>query len=344
MPSVAAIVVTYNRKELLATCLQHLRAQEIEAPGWALDVLVVDNASTDGTREMLADDIDAGRVRYVNAGQNLGGAGGFSFGMREAMRLGFDYLWVMDDDCLPDPGALQAFIEVAEREQAQGRTWGFLSSVVRWTDGSICQMNVQRHPLFSNIEDFSPAQQPASLASFVSLFVPAARVREVGLPIAEFFVWTDDWEFTRRLSRRYPCYVVGGSTVVHASATNSPGNIYTDSADRLDRYELIYRNDVVLYRKEGLKGKAFLATRATYHMARVIAAPVDQKRRRLGIIARSNLAGLRFHPQIHYASIGDADGRDGALAAAPAAAPGPCTAGASTPADATTSSSETKGD
>ena len=305
MPSVAAIVVTYNRKELLAQCLEHLRAQVIDTPAWTLDVLVVDNASTDGTHDMLAADIDAGRLQYVNPGENLGGAGGFAFGMREAMRLGFDYLWVMDDDCLPDATALQAFIDVAVREEERGRTWGFLSSVVRWTDGSICQMNVQRHPLFRNIEDFSLAQQPASMASFVSLFVPSARVSEVGLPIAEFFVWTDDWEFTRRLSRRYPCYVVGASTVVHASATNSPGNIYTDAADRLDRYELIYRNDVVLYRKEGLKGKAFLVTRAAYHMVRVIASPVDQKARRLGIIVRSNLAGRRFHPQIHYATVGD---------------------------------------
>ena len=327
MPRVAAVVVTYNRCALLLQCLEHLAVQDLRshAATCELDVLVIDNASTDNTAYAVAEfaqmleGVPGSAVRSLrrfNTGANLGGAGGFSYGMRVATEEGYDYLWIMDDDCLPEPGALAALLDAADKLDgkpagaygaqaaaagaAASPAWGFLSSVVRWTDGSICQMNVQRHPLYAPITDFTPALQPATLASFVSLFVPAAHVREVGLPIAEFVIWSDDWEFTRRLSRRWPSYVVGESQVVHASANNGAGNIYTDVPERLDRYRYIYRNDCVLYRQEGLAGNAFLVARAAYHMLRVVASPVGNKAKRLGIIAASNLAGAFFNPNIEF--------------------------------------------
>ena len=260
-------------------------------------MLIVDNASTDDTLYALTPLVEDGAVRYYNTGSNLGGAGGFAFGMKAAVEAGYDMLWVMDDDCLPDADALFALLD-AVREC--GPDWGFVSSVVRWKDGSPCAMNVQRHPLYSDIRDFSPDLQPCTLASFVSLLVPAAVVREVGLPYAEFFIWSDDWEFTRRISRARPCYVAGKSHVLHASATNNPGNIYTDPAERLDRYAYIYRNDGVLYGKEGVRGKAFLVLRAAYHTLRVLFAGVDQKARRIGLIWRGTKDGFTFAPETIY--------------------------------------------
>lgn len=296
MKRVAAVVVTYNRKDILLTCLEHLASVTVPDQ-WQLDILVIDNASTDGTEQALALLLNKDAIRYFNTGSNLGGAGGFNYGMRVAAEEGYDYVWVMDDDCLPDTNALQAFVDA---DATLNQQWGYLSSVVRWTDGSPCAMNIQRHPLFANITDFSPEVQPCTLASFVSLLVPTSILYELGLPIAEFFIWTDDWEFTRRISRKYPCYVVGGSTVVHASATNSPGTIYTDGADRLDRYQYIYRNDVVLYRDEGIRGKAFLVVRALYHMLRVVFSGTDQKSKRLRLIVQGTREGRSFHPVIEF--------------------------------------------
>lgn len=294
---IVAVVVTYNRKELLLECLSRLAAQRFDAMAASLNVLVVDNASTDGTGEAVIPVLANGLGEYCNTGKNLGGAGGFNYGMRLAVEAGCDYLWVMDDDCLPSEDALAAFLNAhAELEGA----YGFLSSVVRWTDGSICKMNVQRHPLTRDIEDFSPRLQPVTLASFVSLFVPARVVREVGLPFKEFFIWTDDWEFTRRVSRRHPCFVVGDSIVVHASKTNNPGTIVDDAPERLDRYRLIYRNDVVLYRQEGLFGWLFLIARALYHIALVLLKSKGDRLKKISIIVSSNLAGLRFHPRVEY--------------------------------------------
>lgn len=307
-PRVAAVIVTYNRKDLLLECIKCLLAQRIErglGTGEPADIesqlaiMVIDNASSDGTQEALADYTASGVVDYRNTGANLGGAGGFNFGMRAAVEAGYEYCWIMDDDCLPHPDALQGLIDADYGLQGD---YGFLSSVVRWVDGSICKMNVQRHPLVSDIEDFSPDLQPCTLASFVSLFVPSRVICDVGLPIKDFFIWTDDWEFTRRISRKYDCFVVGGSVVTHASKNNGAGTIIDDVPERLDRYRLIYRNDVVLYREEGLFGYAFLVARGLNHIVRVVLESPDDKLRKIGIIVSSNIDGLRFHPEIEKVS------------------------------------------
>ncbi|MGI6591605.1 MAG: glycosyltransferase family 2 protein [Eggerthellaceae bacterium] len=296
---IAAVVVTYNRRDLLMQCCSCLMSQQIDqSSNHCLDILVIDNASTDGTRTELDPLIKDDSVRYLNTGANLGGAGGFNRGMRAAVEAGYDYAWVMDDDCLAHPDSLQALLDADLR---LGDSYGFLSSVVRWTDGSICRMNVQRHPLTRDIADFTPELQPCTLASFVSLFVPVRVIREFGLPISEFFIWTDDWEFTRRISRQYPCYVVGQSVVTHASKNNGAGTIATDTPDRLDRYRYIYRNDIVLYRREGLKGAAFVLTRDAYHILQVLSHPDSYTLKKIGIIIKGNLDGLSFHPRIEFA-------------------------------------------
>ena len=85
MERVAAVVVTYNRKELLAQCIEALLGQQ----NAVCDILIVDNASTDGTGAYLAA-LNEPRVHSRSTGANLGGAGGFNFGMRWAVEAGYD--------------------------------------------------------------------------------------------------------------------------------------------------------------------------------------------------------------------------------------------------------------
>ncbi|MGN0361317.1 MAG: glycosyltransferase family 2 protein [Bilifractor sp.] len=289
----AAIVVTYNRKELLMENIQALQAQT-----WPdLDILIIDNHSTDGTREMVEPLLSDPSVRYVDTGSNLGGAGGFQYGIRYAAEHGYDYVWVMDDDCIPTPGALAALICAGHK---LGGNFGFLSSKVLWKDRTLCTMNIQRETLAKNTSDFSRETVPVVMASFVSLFLPVSVVKKVGLPIKEFFIWTDDWEYTRRISRSYPCYLVNDSTVIHKSRSNIGANIATESSDRLDRFYYLYRNDVYLYRREGWRGFCYEAVRLTGHALRVLAKAPDQKKRRLRMIIKGTKAGLGFRPEIEF--------------------------------------------
>ena len=293
MKKVVAVIVTYNRKDLLLECINAILAQE----GCVPDIIVIDNDSSDGTGEVLQVFVDEGSVIYLNTGSNLGGAGGFQYGIRKAIEFGYDYLWIMDDDCIPSSTALIALINAAKDK----KKYGFLSSKVLWKDGSICEMNVQRETLTRDVKDFNPGQiKPIVMASFVSLFVPASIVRELGLPIKEFFLWTDDWEWTRRISRKYPCYLVTDSVVTHKSKVNIGADISSETAGRLDRFNYLYRNDVVLYRREGLRGFCYECVRLTGHIVRVLLKAKDHKWLRIKKIIGGTVAGLKFHPAVEY--------------------------------------------
>lgn len=291
--NIAAVVVTHNRKELLAACIEHiLNQQDISC-----DVLVVDNASTDGTAQGVQRIPDS-RVRYRNTGANLGGAGGFHFGLQWAVNAGYDYVWMMDDDCLPNADALKAFWDAHIRLNG---AYGWLSSQVLWTDGSICRMNIQRVTPFQKLSDFTSELSPAVAASFVSVFLPTSRVKTYGLPIKEFFIWADDLEYTRRISRKERCYVVPSSKVVHAMAANADSNIVYATQDRMNRYSYSYRNEVYLYRREGLMGWLWILGKYSYHSFRVLLSPTDKKWSRIRVIWSSFLRGIRFHPEVEYA-------------------------------------------
>lgn len=286
----AAVVVTYNRLPLLRQCLAALTAQT--APG--LTIFLIDNASTDGTAEAVAAMVLPNLV-YRNTGKNLGGAGGFAYGVREAALAGYDALWLMDDDTLPTPTALAEFLQ-ADRD-LHGR-YGWLSGRALAPDGTDQPMNLQRVTPYKDLPSFDGARIPAVMASFVSLFLRTETVRRYGLPIAEFFIWSDDWEYTRRISRAQPCYVIPASRVVHAMQNPGIVNIAADVPARWERYRYFYRNDVVLYRREGVRGWLWLLAKDAWHTVQVLRSPQGRKAWRIGIIWKGFFAGVRFAPEI----------------------------------------------
>ena len=292
MNKIAAVVVTYNRCALLKENIEKLLDQTVP-----LDILVIDNNSTDGTYESLINLIEDDKIKYYNTGDNLGGAGGFQYGLKKAVVSGYDYVWIMDDDCMPDPNALQKFKDIDAKLNGN---YGFLSSKVLWEDGAICTMNLQRYTLTKSVKNFDKPLIPIVMASFVSLFIKSSIVLELGLPIKEFFIWTDDWEYTRRISQKYPCYLVNDSIVVHKSNSNIGANIANDSIDRLERYKFLYRNDVFLYRREGFKGFCYESVRLVTHFFRIIFKSKNNKCKRIKIMISGTKEGLRFHPQIEF--------------------------------------------
>lgn len=285
-----AVVVTYNRKELLLCAVSALLSLE-EGP---LSVLIADNASTDGTQEAVLPLLRAnpGRLFYENTGKNLGGAGGFAYGIRRAVEMGAYYIWIMDDDCIVKKGALGALLSCAEEK---GDAFGFLSSAVYWKDGTPAHMNVQRKNLFREVGDLS-AETKVKLASFVSLFLTAERVEQAGLPYAEFFIWGDDWEYTARLSALAPSFLVGKSRVEHRSASNLGVDIAGDSPERLSRYFYAYRNEGYFYRTQGLVGRLAFFLKKQYHRLKILRAGGPAKKERLRILAEGAKAAKTFAP------------------------------------------------
>ncbi len=104
-PRVIAVVVTYNRRDLLTQAPSAVLGQS-RTPD---TVIVIDNASTDGTADLVRTRFPS--VRLAAAQRNTGGAGGFAYGLALALAEEADLVWLMDDDTVPEPGALRAMLD-----------------------------------------------------------------------------------------------------------------------------------------------------------------------------------------------------------------------------------------
>lgn len=293
MNKTVAVVVTYNRKDLLFKCIDYLENQTVRD----FDILIVDNASTDGTGDELKPLAEQNRIIYFNTGANLGGAGGFSFGIEKALSLGCQYIWLMDDDTFAAPDTLE---KLYNAEKKLGGNFGFLSSLALWTDGTVCKMNIQRPDIFSHLPEETEPIQKIGVATFVSLFLKAEVVRQVGLPVKEFFIWTDDVEYTDRISARYPCYLIRDSVVTHAMNSNIGVNLAKENSDRLDRYRYCYRNEMYVYRRHGFKGISYLIAKDGYHILQIIFKSKGKRLKKLKVLFGGICDGIKFRPEIKY--------------------------------------------
>lgn len=299
MKRIAAVVVTYNRSAMLMECLDRILHQQ----GAQCEILVVDNASTDDTRERVQG-LGQNGLHYYNCGSNLGGAGGFNVGIRWAVEAGFDRIWVMDDDTYPEAEALSRLVQADER---LGGRFGFISSAAFWTDGKGCLMN--RPGIHRDYEEelhlLSEGLIRVEQATFVSMYLNASAVIDCGLPIREFFIWGDDVEYSRRMSLRkgYACYLSGASRVIHKMKSNTGSDISIDDPARIDRYRLAYRNEAYLYRQEGIRGRCHYARRCAAGFKRIVFRSKEKRIRRLAALFRGMWEGLFFAPSVEYASV-----------------------------------------
>src|SRR5215472_10114778 len=109
-PTIAAVIPTLNRKASLRQCLDALLSQTRPVD----EILVVDNGSSDGTADMVRQEY-AGSVRLIENLQNVGSTGGFSQGLGLCFEAGHDAFWLLDDDCLPQPEALERLCQASEK-------------------------------------------------------------------------------------------------------------------------------------------------------------------------------------------------------------------------------------
>jgi rhamnopyranosyl-N-acetylglucosaminyl-diphospho-decaprenol beta-1,3/1,4-galactofuranosyltransferase len=242
-PRTVAVIVTWNRRDLLLEAVAAVSAQS--RPPDAL--IVVDNASTDGTPAAVRSAFPD--VRLVTLDVNYGGAGGFAYGIALALVGGANVIWLMDDDTVPAPGALEALL--AARYQYPGGPPALIASQVLWTDGRAHPMNTPRRKPFATAAERHAAAAagciPIRSASFVSILVDADDCRRRGLPQADFFLWNDDFEFTTRLLRGRAGLLCPASVVTHKTATFGATDV-----DPGDRFFYEVRNKVWTLRTTSL--------------------------------------------------------------------------------------------
>ena len=190
---ICVVVVTYNRKELL---LRNIRATLSQTH--PLDILIFDNHSSDGTKEYLEHNGIIGRsnVHYHYSDKNLGGAGGFSNGMKIAFEMGYSLIWLMDDDgyCYNNRtlGELLAHIPTDCNNF-------ILNSTVICDDIHTLTFGFQD---ISTYSELIAASQNGVYSSYINPFngtlVSRACIELIGFPMAEFFLYGDEHEYMLR--------------------------------------------------------------------------------------------------------------------------------------------------
>ena len=204
--SVAVVVVTFNRADLLRGMLAGLAALD-RAPD---AVYVVNNASTDHTRDVLAEALDSGMLPQlvpIHASDNLGGAGGFRLGLQTAYDRGHDVMWLMDDDVVPAPDCLTRLLEtdgsclIAVRENLAGDL--VEKAALRFD----LRNPLAIRPKTASVDSTYPtrAAMPATVevenVAFEGFLVRREVIDRIGLPDASFFIFYDDVDFAIRARR-----------------------------------------------------------------------------------------------------------------------------------------------
>jgi GT2 family glycosyltransferase len=289
---VVAVVVTWNRRALLEESLAAVRAQT-HPPDV---VVVVDNASTDGTDALLAELVDEPDVEVLTLTSNTGGAGGFAAGMERALTHRPDLVWLLDDDTVPTPTAAEHLVRAWSGYSA-GRP-SLLASRVVWTDGRDHPMNTPRPKPGARTAErrFAAAVGcvPIRSASFVSIMCDAAVVAERGLPVADYFLWNDDFEYSTRLIRGHAGLYCPASVVVHKTRTFG-----STDADPGERFFYEVRNKIWMFgRSRGLSPaeKVLYGGSTLRRWARTFARSGDRPTLARGLL-RGLATGLRSAPR-----------------------------------------------
>jgi GT2 family glycosyltransferase len=289
--TVCAVIVTYNRSDKVTRVVDNVLAQS-RLPE---QVLIIDNASTDDTREVLGRYADNDRVTVVTLPTNTGGAGGFSSGMARAYEQGYDFVWIMDDDCYPDPAALEELLVGLEKAEASmDLRLPYACSVVKWTDGDICEMNNPGATWdWGRLLVRGQDAVLVGYCSFVSVLIPRWVMARYGLPLEEYFIWFDDREYTLRIGKTAPGVQCLRSTVVHDLGENRGVNFEDVTESNIWKFEYGVRNEASYRMHREDLGAVLRFIQRTLHGLSRGKVPWALRRR----VLKALFSGIRFNPQ-----------------------------------------------
>ncbi|MCE8011179.1 hypothetical protein BZY95_04270 [Billgrantia desiderata SP1] len=297
MTRVTAVVLTYNRKELLQRCLDAIQAQTRPCD----DLLIINNASTDGTREML-DSEKFSAIKIYSLKKNVGAAGGFNTGFRMAYDNGADLIWMMDDDVIPEPDALEKLLDADALLAEKGVGRSYLVSLAYSNSGRLTNLPQLADKLPSCWPNYLEHGLVAvGFSTFVSILVPRDTLEKYGLPISSMFIWGEDAEFTLRVTREEPGYLVGGSKVAHVRAMEAGIDILAETNSvRLSYYRYYVRNNIFLALKYKTRRRfiSVLAVNAWLVMKLLVKGQFHKA----NIVMEGLVESIRFRPVIETVS------------------------------------------
>jgi GT2 family glycosyltransferase len=248
-------IVSFNRIGKLRRTLSECRRLGFDA------LLVVDNGSTDGSREFLREQQG---LDLIFSETNEGGSGGFARLMRWFLeRPQFSHLLLMDDDAYPAFTSEQLSATVSEPSHAHIEA--FACKVV-YPEGTLCDMNrpgvnvLARHPFWTIGKDFhvtpSCAESLIDFASFVGLILTRKAIQRVGVVSTQFFIYSDDTYYTLSISQSAGKILYSPRLVLIHDCKRSSRNLIHHDALRLQRDVI---NKIVMIREYAKFPRTFMA-------------------------------------------------------------------------------------
>jgi rhamnopyranosyl-N-acetylglucosaminyl-diphospho-decaprenol beta-1,3/1,4-galactofuranosyltransferase len=197
---ILAVVVTHNRCALLARCLDQLQQQTLPPT----EILVINNASTDGTVELL----NKLGVSFITQ-ENVGSAGGWHRGIEHALAQGYDAVWLMDDDGYPETGAL-TFLQDALTEgvacassvvvqENNPSRFVFPFPVLSANGLPVIWGRPRKIATLADLRAISPCGTYPFAHFFNGALVSMNAVRQVGNVNRDFFIFGDEVDYFFRL-------------------------------------------------------------------------------------------------------------------------------------------------
>jgi len=216
---IAAVIVTYNRSQLLVRTIPGLLAQSRP-----LDkIIIIDNASSDDTPDRLraAGFLANAKIEYIRLADNTGGAGGFYEGVKRGYEAGFDWLWLMDDDVLPHSDCLERLL-TCEPGGHEPRI--LCPNRYESTENECLENEPVRLDYSSFFGNHIPLRVKDTRAAgnrgdailiegftFEGPLIHRDIVREIGFPNPEYFILGDDTDYSLRCQGKFRAYLVFGA-------------------------------------------------------------------------------------------------------------------------------------
>jgi len=223
---ILCVVANFNRKDALLRCLDRILHRVVVPPGYRLDVLVVDNNSTDGSRSALTARFPG--VAVVNTGSNLGGSGAFRLGLRHAMKHRYDLVWLHDNDAFSSRHVLRHYLSTLERFGGEALVGGSMHQLeaprlLNEVGGFFGRdRSIDIHLPLQGLRSTRAFRRDdrrieADFLAFANMLMPVEVVRRIGLP-EDFFLHYDDIEFCLRArAAGYPVVAVPAAVFWHES-------------------------------------------------------------------------------------------------------------------------------
>jgi len=231
---ICAVIVTHNRKLDLEKCTASLLVQT-RPPD---KILIVDNASTDGTEDMLRKIFaDNPSIKYINLGANLGGGGGFHYGTRQAFKEGYDWVWLMDDDCLATEECLDTLMS-----QTYDPNHIYSPILISIEDKTTVLWGIKAKIHSGNFE--------VTTLPFNGFLIHRDSLKILGFPEKEFFIYGDDTDFNMKARANGKKVIMITSSVMYHPYKNVVKGlkIYKMFLNKLWTYYKL-RNAIIIYKR-----------------------------------------------------------------------------------------------